>query len=463
MPNYWEERQVQKYLAGEKLVNEYYKGLIKSFEQAKKEIRSVINDFYFRYAAGNELTFEMAQKCLNKTELGELQEFIDLVNKHMGEYNQKLVNMSIRARITRYQALEMQIDAILQQLYAIEYRYKGEELLKDIYSDAYYRTWFNIDQYHGFHAEFAQINPATVEELINYPFNGANFSTRLWKQKDHLTQTLSESITTMLIQGKSPKALASEFAKKFNTKKYEAYRLLQTEGAFMVEQGTLAAYKEDGVDKYQILATLDMKTSEICRDEDSKIYNVDEAVTGVNYPPYHPFCRTTTVPYYEDAEPGTRAARDAEGNNITVPADMTYEQWKNKYIDQPDSQIRQEILSNPHRLENYSNQQYNKHKEGTKQYEQYKQERLKKGRTEQSSLLISYEEGIEIVKKYAGTGVFSRNRQGVWRKEEFVDTDSIIGIVRNIDGTETQTNRIQIKYGENNVHIVPVLPRKEGK
>jgi SPP1 gp7 family putative phage head morphogenesis protein len=329
---YWEERQTQKYLAGEKLVNEYYKGLIKSFEQAKKEIHSVINDFYFRYAAGNELTFEMAQRRLNKTELGELQEFIDLVNKHMGEYNQKVVNMSIRARITRYQALEMQIDAILQQLYAIEYRYKGEELLKEVYADSYYRTWFNIDQYKGFHAEFAQINAKTIEELIKYPFNGANFSNRLWKQKAHLTQVLSESITTMLIQGKSPGTLASKVAKKFGTKQYEAYRLLHTEGAFMMEQGTLAAYKEDGVEKYQILATLDMKTSDICRDEDGRIYNIEEAVTGVNFPPYHPFCRTTTVPYYEDAEPGTRAARDAEGKSIKVPADMTYKEWLEKYV-----------------------------------------------------------------------------------------------------------------------------------
>ncbi len=140
---------------------------------------------------------------------------------------------------------------------------------------------------------------------------------------------------------------------------------------------------------------------------------------------------------------------------------MSYREWKNQYIDQPDSVIHQEILNNSKRLENYSIQQYNKHREGTKQYEQYKQARMRKGRTEQSSLLVSYEEAKEIVKKYAGTGTFSRDRKGKWRNEEFVDTDTIIGIVHNIDGTTTPTNRIQIKYGKNSVHIVPVLPRKE--
>lgn len=286
---YWEKRQERKYLAGEKKVNEYYKGLQKAFKQAKREIQSVINDFYIRYAKENKVSYAETQKLLSKVEIGELKEFIDLVNENMGKYNQKLNNMSIKARITRYQALEKQIDAILQRLYAIEYQYKGEETLKEVYKDSYYRTWFNIDQYHGFHQSFAQINPRTTDELIRYPWNGADFSSRLWKQKDHMLQVLSENITTMLIQGKNPQTLAKDFAKRFKTKEYEAYRLLHTESSFIIEQGTLAAYKEDGVEKYQILATLDNRTSEICRDEDGKIYDIDKVVVGVNYPPFHPF------------------------------------------------------------------------------------------------------------------------------------------------------------------------------
>jgi len=286
---YWEKRQKRKYLAGEKKLDEYYKGLQKAFRQAKREIQSVINDFYMRYAKENKVSYAEAQKQLSRMELGELQEFIDLVNESLGEYNLKLTNMSIKARITRYQALEKQIDAILQRLYALEYEYKGKELLKEFYTDAYYRTWFNIDQYHGFHREFAQVNPRTIDELIRYPFNGADFSSRIWKQKDHMLQVLTEDITTMLVQGKNPQTLAKDFARRFKTKEYEAYRLLHTESSFIIEQGTLVAYKEDGVEKYQILATLDMKTSDICRSEDGKIYDVDKAVVGVNYPPFHPF------------------------------------------------------------------------------------------------------------------------------------------------------------------------------
>lgn len=45
--------------------------------------------------------------------------------------------------------------------------------MQEVYGDTYYRTWYSIDQYHGFHAEFAQIEPRTIEQLIKYPFNGS--------------------------------------------------------------------------------------------------------------------------------------------------------------------------------------------------------------------------------------------------------------------------------------------------
>lgn len=345
---YWKARQEKKYLDGEKKVKDYYNGLVKSFEQAKKEIHMVINDFVTRYAIENDTPggFAKAQRLLNKTEIGDLQDYIDKVKANMGKYNQEINNMSYKSRITRYQALEKQIDAILQQLYAVDYQAKGEDALKEVYSDSYYQTWFNIDQYKGFHQEFAQINAVTIDELIRYPFNGADYSTRLWKQKDHMLQQLNESITTMLIQGRNPMTLSKEFSKKFEAKEFEAYRLLHTEGSFMTEQGTLAAYKEDGVEKYQILATLDTKTSDICRDADGDVYDIDKAITGKNYPPLHIFCRSTTVPHYEDTDTtgDTRMARDPNtGKSYEVPADMKYPDWHKEYIEKDSKALAEEL------------------------------------------------------------------------------------------------------------------------
>lgn len=277
--SYWEDRQIARYMGGEKLINQYYADLEKAFIQSKKEIQQVIDMFYLRYADENGVTYAKARKLLSKAEIGELKYFIDKVKSNMGKYNLEVVNMSIKARITRYEALEKQIDVILQQLYAVNYEHNGSLTLGQVYKDSYYKTWYSIDQYVGFHKEFAQISPALIDTYINYPFDGAKFSTRLWKQKAHLQQQLMESMTTMMIQGKHPRTLTKSFAKKFQTKQWEAYRLLHTEASFMMSQATHDVYKEDGVEKYEYIATLDNRTCEICRPLDKKVFDGKDAVT----------------------------------------------------------------------------------------------------------------------------------------------------------------------------------------
>jgi SPP1 gp7 family putative phage head morphogenesis protein len=78
----------------------------------------------------------------------------------------------------------------------------------------------------------------------------------------------------------------------------------------------------------KIVATLDSRTSPICRTNDGKVLSVETDYL----PPYHIGCRTTfvllTKSYRElgldidEADEGTRASMDGQ-----VPADMTYGKW----------------------------------------------------------------------------------------------------------------------------------------
>ena len=193
---YWEERQALNYISGEKEIVSFYKEIEKAFIQAKREIESVINDFYIRYADNNGVSYVKAQKLLEKQEIGKLKDYIKQVYATMGTRDVNVINKSIKARITRYEALEMQIQSILDNLYDIQYKDGGINKLKEVYENSYYNTLYNIDIYNGFHKEFAQVDVRTIEELIKYPFNGANYSDRLWKQKDHMITKLKENITT---------------------------------------------------------------------------------------------------------------------------------------------------------------------------------------------------------------------------------------------------------------------------
>ena len=147
MAGYWEQRQLETYKAGEMQVNQYFSKLEKAFNQTKRELQKTVESFYWRYAEENGLTYAAAQRQLDKAEIGELQDFIELSMKNIGKYNQEVNNLSIKARMTRYQALEAQVDAMLRQLYAVDYQAEAEKTMQEVYGEAYNRTWYNIDQY----------------------------------------------------------------------------------------------------------------------------------------------------------------------------------------------------------------------------------------------------------------------------------------------------------------------------
>ncbi len=82
------------------------------------------------------------------------------------------------------------------------------------------------------------------------------------------------------------------------------------------------------VKQVKIVATLDGRTTPICRLRDNQVYNVDEGPR----PPFHFNCRTTVIAVLKswkelgiplkDAPPGTRASMDGQ-----VPADLNYRDW----------------------------------------------------------------------------------------------------------------------------------------
>lgn len=357
--SYFEERNIELYLKNEQTVAQYYYKLEKAFIRSKNEIQRTIESFYGRYAKENGLSYYESQMAINSAEIMELREFIEhSLNNIDNKYSKSLELASLRYRISRYEALQMQIDAMLTSLYSKDYEEASIDKLKHIYTNTYEMGRFNIDKLRGYGKSFSTIDENSLVKLIQYPFNGASFSSRIWKQKEHLQGAIMESLTTMLVQGSHPSKLSKELSDKFKTKRFDAYRLLHTESSYLTNRATIDSYIDDGVKKYQILATLDSKTCSICGSKDNKIIELKESlaedeknIVGLDLPPFHPLCRCTTVPYddefIEDSE--TRVARDENGEYIDVPASMGYGEWREKFVvDKTKDKEKENLEKNNH-------------------------------------------------------------------------------------------------------------------
>ena len=250
---------------------------------------------------------------LTRRKSGELREFIDLSMKNIGKYNQTVNNMSIKGPHHAVSGAGSGGGRPASADVRSTVSGCGGEMMQEVYAESYYRIWYNIDQYRGFHAAFAQIDPHAVETLLEYPFNGADFPAGCGS-KGPPADAVDGVPDHYDGAGKNPQSLAADFAKKDAGKNSMLTGFLQTESSFLMSAAAHAGYKEDGVEKYQILATLDSKTCGVCGELDGKIYPVEEAVTGKNMPPFIAFCRCTDVPYYDDMDLSdtTRVAREPE-------------------------------------------------------------------------------------------------------------------------------------------------------
>lgn len=232
--------------------------------------------------------------------------------------------------IERLRWLKVKINHEVSRLFTIEHNLTEETLLK-IYEDGYLQSVFNIQQAIGYGIGTIYIAPRVAEQAISTAWSGKNYSERIWANRKKLGKKLEQVLTQGTIMGHSNAKMAQKLSKEMSVSFNNAARLVRTESNYVYNQATKAGYEAMGQDTYIFLATLDLRTSRICGSLDGKKFKSKDAKAGVNYPPMHPNCRSTTIPDVEEDENEVRLAK-LNGEYYEVPASMTHEEWYQQHV-----------------------------------------------------------------------------------------------------------------------------------
>ena len=335
--DYWKQRFTQLEEAQNKIGEIAVKKIEQLYRTAQKQMEAEIAVWYQRFAVNNGITLAEARKWLTGDDLEELkwdvQEYIKRgeENAISGAWKKQLENASAKYHISRLEALKIRAQQSLEVLYG-QYGKTITDALSAVYESGYYHTAYELQKGFGVGWDIAGLDQRQIEKVLAKPWaaDAYNFSERIWKNKDKLINEVHNTLTQNILRGQDPQKAIDAIAKKMQTSKYNAGRLVMTEEAYFSSAAQKEAFDELGVEQYEIVATLDTHTSDICRSLDGKVYPMKDYEAGVTAPPFHVWCRSTTAPYFEDdfGEIGERAARDEEGNTYYVPADTTFEQWK---------------------------------------------------------------------------------------------------------------------------------------
>lgn len=315
----------------------------KQYKEAQKQIEGQIARWYQRFADNNGITLAQARQYLKGAALKEFQwDVQDYIkygqdNALMGGWMKELENASAKYHISKLEALKIQTQQSLEVMFSKQMG-TVTGAMGDIFESGYYHTAYELQKGFNIGWDIAGLDQSQIEKVLSKPWavDGKNFSERIWTNKEKLISELHGELTQNIMLGADPQKAIDSLAKKMNTSKQNAGRLIMTEEAYFSSAAQRDCFNDLDVEQYEIVATLDSHTSDICRSLDGKHFPMKDFQAGVTAPPFHVYCRSTTVPYFDEdfGDIGERAARDEEtGKTYYIPDDMNYEDWKQTFVD----------------------------------------------------------------------------------------------------------------------------------
>lgn len=368
--HYWEQRANSRMASYHKNSYETIFKINKAYDKAIADINSDIKKIFNKYAMEYKLSKTEARQLLNSyihaKDLKSIRDKIKYIqDEDLKKYLMAQLNYSpYKARITRLEALKESIYINTKLLSQEEFKLSTSDYIDNM-KEAYYRNIFDIQKGIGLGFTFSEMPIDFIEEILRNKWSGENYSKRIWNNTDVLAERLEEVITSGLMSGANSNKMAKELDDLSNYGKFASERLIRTETTYVTNMAEIESYKECDIEKCVFLATLDLRTSKICRSMDGKVLIVGKAKPGVNLPPLHPFCRSTTIAYLGKGTLETlqRRARDPVNGKNYIINNMNYNEWYEKFVVNKYGQGKTEVLEKMIKNKASDKKQYAKYKD----------------------------------------------------------------------------------------------------
>jgi SPP1 gp7 family putative phage head morphogenesis protein len=311
-----------------------------------KQINKVFDKFQRDYGLSERDARHVLKNMKDQKDLNELRKVLE-ARPNDPNIQRLLADLDSPAyayRMKRLERLNDDLDRMRESIYHSE-KNGSDAFYSELMKDSYYKATFDLQQQTGLAYSFSGLPESEIKHLQSFSWigDGSTYSIDIWKNTGKLASSIKDELLISLMTGRGTRETTQAIAERFNVGQNDARRLVRTESAFFHNQMELLSYEEADIEKYIFVAVLDKRTSRICQEHDNIVYRVDEAEPGVNHPPMHPWCRSTTVAYDEDADYSKlkRRARNPEtGKTELVPADMTYKEWYGKYVDDEKKSVK---------------------------------------------------------------------------------------------------------------------------
>lgn len=294
--NYWERRQQQLNSQLEKDEAKLKKRLSSFYDSEYRKLEKEIASYYQKYGENNVIQYRKLMESLPEEDKRLLIERMEEFADKYPQYEDMLPVRESIYKLNRLEGLQMSIRLQQIEIGAVDNTQLQEHLEKQAVRGANAAA-----ETLGFGKNFYGVDSAVVKSVVNMAWaNGENFSISIWKNTNKLANYLCTDIAQAIARGDSYDKVAKNMKKRFgDVSRNDMYRLIYTEGTYVMAESTMQPFTED-FEKYQISTVGDGKVCSICSGVAHEIFEIKDRKPGVNFPPFHPWCRCTFIIVVDD-------------------------------------------------------------------------------------------------------------------------------------------------------------------
>ena len=278
---YWPQRQEELAAALEKDEAVLKRRLLRQYEAEAAKLEREIAAYYKRYGEDNIVKYADLFKKLPDSDIMLLIQRMDEFEKKYPEYADLMPIRESIYKLNRLEGLQQSIRLQQRELGAITNRELKEHL-----AILAYKSTGAADKIMGL-----AVNSSAMKLFSGTAWSGeADFSQRIWQNTDKLADYLNNDIANGFARGDSYERLIKNVRSRFiNVAKNDAYRLIYTEGTYVMNESSASVFEKDFEDyEFQVA---DNNACPVCKALNGKKFKFSQRVPGRNFPPMHPWCR----------------------------------------------------------------------------------------------------------------------------------------------------------------------------
>lgn len=287
--SYWSDRQKELCSSLEKDENELKQRLASIYEDEYAKLDREIAAYYQKYGENNVIKYRNLMQTLPADDVKLLIEQTDDFAAKYPQYANVLPVRTSIYKLNRLEGLQYSVRMHQLEIGAVN----QQEITKHLNKLALKGANTSVESM-GFGKNFYTESADIIKLFVDVPWcSGKSFSQRIWEDCDKLANYITTDIAQGFARGASYQKLTKQLHDRFvNVSKRDAYRLIYTEGTYVMAESTMQPFTED-FEQYRISTAADGKVCSICSSVAKEKFYIKDRKPGINFPPFHPWCRCT--------------------------------------------------------------------------------------------------------------------------------------------------------------------------